>query len=245
MPVLDDRVRDVFGLLPSSPYPHALAPLPTECPDNDADLTPLAPSQTGPVLDTDGPPFIDTVTSSAGRESRSLLVACSIKAISVVVSRGRWITTSSARTLTTSKEARARRHREALAQGAGEVRQSGSVRCGMAMTATTTGTGGMIATEEGTAMDGAETATGSATQDKKTTDEEAQQACEPYAPAMNEGDRQAIRSRELGMQKSRCKMRKMNDRKFASTWNEQDDAYQCRDSHGPGQRASGGRRHTG
>lgn len=66
MPVLDDRVRDVFGLSPSSPYPHALAPLPTECPDNDADLTPLAPSQTGPVLDTDGPPFIDTVTSSAG-----------------------------------------------------------------------------------------------------------------------------------------------------------------------------------
>ena len=48
--------------------------------------------------------------------------------------------------------------------------------CGLCLTfnvQTTTGTGGMIATEEGTAMDGAETATGSATQDKKTTDEEA------------------------------------------------------------------------
>ena len=48
---------------------------------------------------------------------------------------------------------------------------------------------------------------------------------EPYAPAMNEGAREATRSRELGMDKTKRKIRKMNDRKLASPWDEQDDGY--------------------
>ncbi|KAI0673100.1 DEAD-domain-containing protein [Trametes maxima] len=48
---------------------------------------------------------------------------------------------------------------------------------------------------------------------------------EPYAPPMNEDDLSAIRSRYLGVDKKKRKIRKMNDRKFVFDWDEQDDTF--------------------
>ncbi|KAF7295008.1 Pre-mRNA-splicing ATP-dependent RNA helicase PRP28 [Mycena indigotica] len=44
-----------------------------------------------------------------------------------------------------------------------------------------------------------------------------------YAPSMTDNDREAIRSRYLGVDKKRRKIRKMNDRKFVFDWDNQDD----------------------
>ncbi|KAJ7109289.1 P-loop containing nucleoside triphosphate hydrolase protein [Mycena epipterygia] len=45
----------------------------------------------------------------------------------------------------------------------------------------------------------------------------------PYAPPMTDTDRAAIRSRYLGVDKKKRKMRKINDRKFVFDWDNQDD----------------------
>ncbi|KAJ6547476.1 P-loop containing nucleoside triphosphate hydrolase protein [Mycena capillaripes] len=45
----------------------------------------------------------------------------------------------------------------------------------------------------------------------------------PYAPPMTDTDRAAIRSRYLGVDKKKRKMRKINDRKFVFDWDTQDD----------------------
>ncbi|KAJ6630704.1 P-loop containing nucleoside triphosphate hydrolase protein [Mycena sp. CBHHK59/15] len=45
----------------------------------------------------------------------------------------------------------------------------------------------------------------------------------PYAPPMTDTDRAAIRSRYLGVDKKKRKMRKINDRKFVFDWDAQDD----------------------
>ncbi|KAJ7470678.1 P-loop containing nucleoside triphosphate hydrolase protein [Mycena latifolia] len=45
----------------------------------------------------------------------------------------------------------------------------------------------------------------------------------PYAPLMTDTDRAAIRSRYLGVDKKKRKMRKINDRKFVFDWDNQDD----------------------
>ncbi|KAL6305423.1 pre-mRNA-splicing ATP-dependent RNA helicase PRP28 [Sparassis latifolia] len=46
-----------------------------------------------------------------------------------------------------------------------------------------------------------------------------------YAPPMTDSDLTAIRSRYLGVDKKKRKIRKMNDRKFVFDWDEQDDTY--------------------
>ncbi|KAF9821369.1 hypothetical protein IEO21_00615 [Rhodonia placenta] len=46
-----------------------------------------------------------------------------------------------------------------------------------------------------------------------------------YVPPMTETDLTAIRSRYLGVDKKKRKIRKMNDRKFVFDWDEQDDTY--------------------
>ncbi|EMD38420.1 hypothetical protein CERSUDRAFT_105018 [Gelatoporia subvermispora B] len=48
---------------------------------------------------------------------------------------------------------------------------------------------------------------------------------EPYVPPMTNDDLDAIRSRYLGVDKKKRKIRKMNDRKFVFDWDEQDDTY--------------------
>lgn len=48
---------------------------------------------------------------------------------------------------------------------------------------------------------------------------------EPYVPPMTDNDLSAIRSRYLGVDKKKRKIRKMNDRKFVFDWDEQDDTY--------------------
>ncbi|KAJ7098007.1 P-loop containing nucleoside triphosphate hydrolase protein [Mycena belliarum] len=45
----------------------------------------------------------------------------------------------------------------------------------------------------------------------------------PYVPPMTDTDRAAIRSRYLGVDKKKRKMRKINDRKFVFDWDNQDD----------------------
>ncbi|PCH38094.1 nucleoside triphosphate hydrolase protein [Wolfiporia cocos MD-104 SS10] len=50
-------------------------------------------------------------------------------------------------------------------------------------------------------------------------------ASEPYVPPMTENEISAIRSRYLGVDKKKRKIRKMNDRKFVFDWDEQDDTY--------------------
>ncbi|KAF7984029.1 hypothetical protein HWV62_17541 [Athelia sp. TMB] len=47
----------------------------------------------------------------------------------------------------------------------------------------------------------------------------------PYVPPMTDGDLSAIRSRYLGVDKPRRKVRKMNDRKFVFDWDAQDDTF--------------------
>ena len=51
------------------------------------------------------------------------------------------------------------------------------------------------------------------------------EASKPYVPPMTENDLSAIRSRYLGVDKKKRKIRKMNDRKFVFDWDEQDDTY--------------------
>ncbi|ETW85781.1 hypothetical protein HETIRDRAFT_457491 [Heterobasidion irregulare TC 32-1] len=46
-----------------------------------------------------------------------------------------------------------------------------------------------------------------------------------YAPPMTENDLSAIRSRYLGVDKKKRKIRKMNDRKFVFDWDEQEDTF--------------------
>ena len=46
---------------------------------------------------------------------------------------------------------------------------------------------------------------------------------EPYAPHMTDNDLSAIRSRYLGVDKKKRRIRKMNDRKFVFDWDEHDD----------------------
>ncbi|EGN95415.1 hypothetical protein SERLA73DRAFT_162301 [Serpula lacrymans var. lacrymans S7.3] len=47
----------------------------------------------------------------------------------------------------------------------------------------------------------------------------------PYVPPMTNDDLHAIRSRYLGVDKKKRKIRKMNDRKFVFDWDEQDDTF--------------------
>ena len=47
----------------------------------------------------------------------------------------------------------------------------------------------------------------------------------PFVPPMTENDLSAIRSRYLGVDKKKRKIRKMNDRKFVFDWDAQDDTY--------------------
>ncbi|TFK76532.1 P-loop containing nucleoside triphosphate hydrolase protein [Pluteus cervinus] len=47
----------------------------------------------------------------------------------------------------------------------------------------------------------------------------------PYVPPMSENDLSAIRSRYLGADKKKRKIRKMNDRKFVFDWDTQDDTF--------------------
>lgn len=46
-----------------------------------------------------------------------------------------------------------------------------------------------------------------------------------YVPPMTDDDLSAIRSRYLGVDKKKRKIRKMNDRKFVFDWDEQDDTF--------------------
>lgn len=46
-----------------------------------------------------------------------------------------------------------------------------------------------------------------------------------FAPPVTDGDLDAIRSRYLGVDKKKRKIRKMNDRKFVFDWDEQDDTF--------------------
>ena len=48
---------------------------------------------------------------------------------------------------------------------------------------------------------------------------------EPFVPPMSEQDLTAIRSRYLGADKKKRKIRKMNDRKFVFDWDAQDDTF--------------------
>ena len=47
----------------------------------------------------------------------------------------------------------------------------------------------------------------------------------PYVPPMTDNDLSAIRSRYLGVDKKKRKVRKMNDRKFVFDWDAQDDTF--------------------
>lgn len=47
----------------------------------------------------------------------------------------------------------------------------------------------------------------------------------PYVPPMTDNDLSAIRSRYLGVDKKKRKIRKMNDRKFVFDWDAQDDTF--------------------
>lgn len=47
----------------------------------------------------------------------------------------------------------------------------------------------------------------------------------PYSPSMTDEDLSAIRSRYLGVDKKKRKIRKMNDRKFIFDWDAQDDTF--------------------
>ncbi|KAJ7063213.1 P-loop containing nucleoside triphosphate hydrolase protein [Mycena amicta] len=49
------------------------------------------------------------------------------------------------------------------------------------------------------------------------------EASASYTPSMTDNDREAIRSRYLGVDKKRRKIRKINDRKFVFDWDNQDD----------------------
>ena len=51
------------------------------------------------------------------------------------------------------------------------------------------------------------------------------EASQSYDPPMTDNDLTAIRSRYLGVDKKKRKIRKMNDRKFVFDWDEQDDTY--------------------
>ncbi|THH33957.1 hypothetical protein EUX98_g227 [Antrodiella citrinella] len=51
------------------------------------------------------------------------------------------------------------------------------------------------------------------------------ESSEPYVPPMTDNDLSAIRSRYLGVDKKKRKIRKMNDRKFVFDWDEQDDTF--------------------
>ncbi|KAH8107032.1 DEAD-domain-containing protein [Cristinia sonorae] len=51
------------------------------------------------------------------------------------------------------------------------------------------------------------------------------ESSEPYVPPMTDNDLDAIRSRYLGVDKKKRKIRKMNDRKFVFDWDEQDDTF--------------------
>lgn len=55
--------------------------------------------------------------------------------------------------------------------------------------------------------------------------ESAISAATPYVPPMTENDLTAIRSRYLGVDKKKRKIRKMNDRKFVFDWDAQDDTF--------------------
>lgn len=46
-----------------------------------------------------------------------------------------------------------------------------------------------------------------------------------FLPPMTDSDLAAVRSRYLGVDKKKRKIRKMNDRKFVFDWDEQDDTY--------------------
>lgn len=48
---------------------------------------------------------------------------------------------------------------------------------------------------------------------------------QPYVPPMTDNDLTAIRSRYLGVDKKKRKIRKMNDRKFVFDWDAQDDTF--------------------
>lgn len=48
----------------------------------------------------------------------------------------------------------------------------------------------------------------------------------PFIPPMTEDDLTAIRSRYLGVDKKKRRIRKMNDRKFIFDWDEQDDTLE-------------------
>ncbi|EIW60006.1 DEAD-domain-containing protein [Trametes versicolor FP-101664 SS1] len=63
---------------------------------------------------------------------------------------------------------------------------------------------------------------------------------EPYAPPMNEDDLTAIRSRYLGVDKKKRRIRKMNDRKFVFDWDEQDDTYNAETPGAIGSQRQGG-----
>ncbi|KAI0328564.1 DEAD-domain-containing protein [Cubamyces sp. BRFM 1775] len=67
-----------------------------------------------------------------------------------------------------------------------------------------------------------------------------EQVSEPYAPPMNEDDLEAIRSRYLGVDKKKRKIRKMNDRKFVFDWDEQDDTYNAETPAAMGSQRQGG-----
>ena len=51
------------------------------------------------------------------------------------------------------------------------------------------------------------------------------EASQSYDPPMTNNDLDAIRSRYLGVDKKKRRIRKMNDRKFVFDWDEQDDTY--------------------
>lgn len=52
-----------------------------------------------------------------------------------------------------------------------------------------------------------------------------QDASVPFVPPMTDSDLTAIRSRYLGVDKKKRKIRKMNDRKFVFDWDEQEDTF--------------------
>ncbi|CDO71243.1 hypothetical protein BN946_scf184863.g39 [Trametes cinnabarina] len=67
-----------------------------------------------------------------------------------------------------------------------------------------------------------------------------EQVSEPYTPPMNEDDLHAIRSRYLGVDKKKRRIRKTNDRKFVFDWDEQDDTYNAETPAAIGSQRQGG-----
>ncbi|KAI0831431.1 DEAD-domain-containing protein [Trametes gibbosa] len=63
---------------------------------------------------------------------------------------------------------------------------------------------------------------------------------ETYAPPMNADDLSAIRSRYLGVDKKKRRIRKMNDRKFVFDWDAQDDTYNAETPGAIGSQRQGG-----